>query len=744
MIFEIPNTLLEYSYDKNWNKKTADSKSWTEKPKTKTNKWKKSKDSKSRDTDDIDADKSDTSDEPLRRLSQLSHDEYFKLRNEIENVDNVKQLKRVFKKYRLNENTALYYMSSHTIFEAKLKASGFDKSFSYIVVRNLIQENDSKHNRLVENLLLETGLWSKLKAKLAKLGSLQRGIFNQDELQMARDEFRDLIMGQSKNAFKAFYDSFMNEDKYENYPNMESVDAFKNATAEFLGFYYSLKASIKNPETIEGEGSPLTVNAANVIVRNLRKMLQYFMDYELSDVYKHFENRKRSSNFLLEDDKLTGSSKSWSELESNKLPIILGAIGGASMLFGALVKTQWFMQLVKQLMGITNESEIKQTIVKIVEQRVDSYTTIADNRGMTYALGDMLYGDPNHFNPKMKFGEFIKQLKNSGLWGEFAGWTKNPAEASKLLETLASKPNNLGLPLERVLPLSKSTTTLSALQLDPSKMIIKITEVVPTVIKRTVIKLGAAGASSAAATNLSGMLSAAYIGLSFLGLGLIGSAAAVKLLRMKGLDTSRLKLMKIVLDQLVEFKDTKETQDAQSDAIKRHIVAPLVSSGDSEVSSSKIDSVADFIASSAELQKTEPSQRKVDLGQFDPDELTKDDAKSQTKKQKFTNVDDIDAPGDRVGRVSLTKLSDKELEDFLRATKLQIRTHKRAEKHGKNEKANQSIINNHKSELYSKIRQFGLAEGINFENTSHDNDFNKEIFYTDRWSTLLSGINEDI
>ena len=224
--------------------------------------------------------------------------------------------------------------------------------------------------------LINEGIWDSLKHMVSKWGSLEKGgkLTGKDEyVDKAKKQFQHTLDKTANTTVKKLVDTINSE--FPGFPNQKDKWEFLNGVSAIAMFYDSLAAAVEKYKEggakAEGAMSPAV---ANGLVEALRKYVRVFLDSQLADVYKHFnEEEEHHGKELLDEidwakkeqeladeesaqersgdaeqepeDVLKTKEKSgtWKGLESNALPMALGLAGAG---FGAA-----HMALAKMYLG---------------------------------------------------------------------------------------------------------------------------------------------------------------------------------------------------------------------------------------------------------------------------------------------------------------------------------------------------------------------------------------------------------
>ena len=410
-------------------------------------------------------------------------------------------------------------------------------SDSKILMEKIIKEE-------MDNLLQES-VWSKIKKFGADtLGAWEKG--GKIRGRKARSEAAEKqyvaamtkLQGAAETASEQLIGKLAKELEDAGYPNQEDEFDFKSQTFALGEYYESIKAAVKKKE--------MTAVVANELIDQLRVIVKKFLDYDLADVYKHFNEEieeEYDSSALDEQDEqkpITTDKDSTvvKGLKSNTLPAILAAIGGASLLGKFLIGTEWFKELTTRVV----QGDLP--VTKMQEEVVGKLSP-QPGEGITQMLGRMLHGDASHFGPDVDPQVMFQEMSKAGIDAqELSQLSENPnafmeawnqatsSGAGSLGEMFGTEPGALGLKLGKA-------------------VIIKA------------LKPIAVEAGKAVATTTGLGTAASIIGpfLAPLGISALAAAVGTKLLRVKGLKSSRAQILNDLL-QMLDYLDT-EGDDAE-------------------------------------------------------------------------------------------------------------------------------------------------------------------------------------
>jgi len=336
-----------------------------------------------------------------------------------------------------------------------------------------------------------------------------------------------------------------------NFPNDDTHEDFLRGMEEFAMLYDGIIEQY--------EGGKLDAPIANVLIGDLRVIVKKYLDYDLKDYYKHFkENQEKIDEALpftnqakidkavekmRQDDqggpigrKYGDESETIKGLESNILPKVL-AMGGLGTLLGGAA---WFRELLNAP-GASPDTIIDGT------KRV--FATVKDGEGFSQTLGRFLHNNPGTYGENFGARNFFENVKSLGITPDDPGplqqMADDPTAFRQEWATISDQiQNNPDASMSDVFPASNKAFWI---QKGAQVALGKLPKVIGGAVAST------SGAAAGAATA------------GVFGAGLLASAAAVKLLRMKGLKSSRAQVFK---DMLAVFKDvepkTAQEQELQS------------------------------------------------------------------------------------------------------------------------------------------------------------------------------------
>ena len=400
----------------------------------------------------------------------------------------------------------------------------------------------------LKKAILEEGSWlDTIKFGISKLPNLERR--KGPKVDAAIKQVGKIIDKESNQRFKEMMKAL--EARLPGFPNVKTHEDFLQGMEEFAMLYDGIVE--------EYNDGKLEASIANALIGDLRVVVRKFLDYDLKDVYKHFkENQEKidealpftnqakidkAAEKMRQDDqggpigsKYGDESETIKGLQSNILPGVL-AMGGVGTLLGGAA---WFRELLNAP-GASPDTIIDGT------KRV--FATVKDGDGFSQTLGRFLHNNPNTYGENFGARNFFENVKSLGITPDDPGplqqMADDPTAFKQEWATISDQiQNNPDASMSDVFPASNKAFWI---QKGAQVALGKLPKVIGGAVAST------SGAAAGAATA------------GVFGAGLLASAAAVKLLRMKGLKSSRAQVFKDMLDV---FKDvepkTAQEQELQS------------------------------------------------------------------------------------------------------------------------------------------------------------------------------------
>lgn len=448
-----------------------------------------------------------------------------------------------------------------------LEQNEVDKVINELIENFSKLEKLQKSGLITENkkILLEVGLWDKIKFGLSKLGRYKAGgkILGKAETTSDAVEKIQKMLGNTANEkIKLLDDLIKRQDATGEgrFPNNQDPDTFLNIILNIASVYDSIVAATKlNPE----DKGYLPVDAANALILNLREYVKKFLDVDLKAVYSVMDSEEARFDVIEESDDLSedrakdvrtrlqakgGDEKIDSErmktLKSWRLPLALLGTGAS---FGAL---SWLIHYLFDPQTITTMTP--EQITDITEKKIGD---IKPGEGMTQIFNRSLGTDLSPSSPPEDVVSALSKIGNGDprlgvdIVTQEGGIFNDPSAARETLTSIVNDPHGHGDNLKQIFRDDWAGTgreagdTLVTHSGGNLKMLI-IKSVTKWVAKKTVI-----GGSK--------WLFAAPI-LKALGIGLLGAGALVKIMREKGKRQSRAKTLNDLLQSLQLVKGDKE------------------------------------------------------------------------------------------------------------------------------------------------------------------------------------------
>ena len=428
---------------------------------------------------------------------------------------------------------------------------------------------------------LNEGLWEKAKYYMSKLGRYKAGgkILGKGKIDQEAGAKIQAILDKKGNELIKKLNSDIKEKNPE-FPNNEKGEQFLNTVTEIAVVYDSIVAATKKSPKEEGF---LPIDAANTVIEDLAAYVQKFLDVDIKAAYSVMDSEKEKvkgkkddeDNEDDEDGKLLtdevgdikedraadvrsqlqakkGDGKDrdterMKTLKSNKLPLLLTAVGGSLGALGWLAQTDWLKTLLESWLnkkGIPGEDTIYKTFTGGYEN--------GDPKGFLHWANQI---DPS--NP-MKTGadvsNFVNKMGAENVSHMFDGNGAGDSmeQVGKLQQLVGG--DGAG---KSVSDLFKSDTFGDMKQGRNLFGISKAASFTAKVLIKQAVK-GVAG--STAGTVLAGKIAAVGSVLAPLGITVLATGALVKLMRMKGQKQSRAKTLQDLLNSIQPVKGTEQNQ----------------------------------------------------------------------------------------------------------------------------------------------------------------------------------------
>lgn len=443
--------------------------------------------------------------------------------------------------------------------------------------QSLLSENKISKN---EFNALNEGAWETIKYGLSKLGRYKAGgkIFGKGKIdQESAAKIQSILDKKGNELIKKLNDTVKAENP--EFPNNKEGEKFLKTVMEIAAVYDSIVAATKkDPKDKEY----LPTDAANAIIADLAEYVKKFLDVDLAGSYTVMDSEKEKVTGDSEEELLTDEVEDINEdeaadtreklkakagdtkydtkrmgkegLASNKLPIILSAVGASLGALGWVAQTQWFKDLVTTTIK-SPDTFTDKTVTTVVDKNV-----VVDPKGWSYTIQNNGFSDATGLNlgPKESVDNLHKAFKFYGGGNEEKGIEamskflspNNSAESIANLKAQLADPSNKTV--GDIFNTGEGTygskgmlfTQYGGAKAAVAKMLI-------TIIKRQVIK----GATTTVVTSgLAKGLMAIAPALTGIGIGLLATGVTVKLMRMKGQKQSRAATLNDLLQSLQPVK----------------------------------------------------------------------------------------------------------------------------------------------------------------------------------------------
>ena len=489
------------------------------------------------------------------------------------------------------------------------------------------------HESLViieDKIRLDEGAWEKIKYGLGKyLPKYKVGGKNPLQIKgrmkaraKAEAQLEAILEDESNKVIKELLKSI--KKAYPKFPNNEKRIGFLKSIISVSQLHDSIVEATKKKPNEKGY---MPVDAANKLIRNLRKVVKNWLDVDLETVYTTMESEDGRDNILTEEDELILSedilteeeiallyeknflSRGWDKvkgagskvmdkafgaksgkdepqkkgsstsakqqktsgnkdfetarmgkkgLESNRLPIILTALGGAMGAASWVLQTDWFKDIVSETMDTPAEWGTD-TVKTAVENNIN-----VDPNGLSYTIQNNLPSDMGiNLGPDQPIANMHEALKFYGGGNEEAGINAisqfiDPSVRAESVANLTQQLSDGGAnsTIGDIFNTGEGTygsrgglfSQYGGAKTAIAKMIISKT-------RRVLIKQAG---KTVATTALGGKLISLAPILGYLAIPLILAGVTTKLLREKGQRQSRAKTLNDLLQSLQDVEPTKE------------------------------------------------------------------------------------------------------------------------------------------------------------------------------------------
>ena len=527
---------------------------------------------------------------------------------------------------------------------------------------------------------LDEGAWEKIKYGLGKyLPKYKVGGKNPLQIKgrmkaraKAEAQLEAILEDESNKVIKELLKSI--KKAYPKFPNNEKRIGFLKSIISVSQLHDSIVESTKRKPNEKGY---MPVDAANKLIRNLRKVVKNWLDVDLETVYTTMESEDGRDNILTEEEGLILSedilteeeiallyeknflSRGWDKvkgagskvmdkafgsksgkdkpqkkgsstsakqqktsgnkdfetarmgkkgLESNRLPIILTALGGAMGAASWVLQTDWFKDIVSETMDTPAEWGTD-TVKTAVENNIN-----IDPNGLSYTIQNNLPSDMGiNLGPDQPIANMHEALNFYGGGNEEEGIKAvsqfiDPKVRAESVANLRQQLSDSGAnsTIGDIFNTEEGTygsrgglfSQHGGAKTAIAKMIISKT-------RRVLIKQAG---KTVATTALGGKLISLAPILGYLAIPLILAGVTTKLLREKGQRQSRAKTLNDLLQSLQDVKPTKDNPPVIKDPIKDPDKDPDKDPEEPKVTPPISDIPTDFLKGNRNMQLVYLSQ----------------------------------------------------------------------------------------------------------------------------------------
>ena len=410
--------------------------------------------------------------------------------------------------------------------------------------------------------LLNEGWWETTKYALSKLGRYKADgkiLGKTQATANAEGKIRDLLTKKGNEIIQQL-DRGIREIDSE-FPNNKSRISFLRCIILVSQAYDSIVASTKLSPT---DTKFLPIDAANVIIGDLRTYVKKFLDTDLTAAFSVMDHENIEGDLITEDELLdeapvkgkgettkklkqagktgTFDSSRMKTLKSNKLPLLLSGLGVSLGGLSWLMNSQWGERLIEVP---TEEEKIKYL--------KNTIGIIQPGQGLTQWL-NMFEG--TGLNPNSTPQQFLDAVtkvgngdldKGIGALTEQGGIFRNPDAAKQVLEQIKNNPDGY----KSLGEMFKGTWAGTGRSIGDTLVTVPGGSVVEIIAKKVTVPILKKILVTTAAGSASPIVGA-------LGIGLIAAGALVKGMRIKGQKQSRAKTLNDLYQSLVDLKPTQE------------------------------------------------------------------------------------------------------------------------------------------------------------------------------------------
>jgi hypothetical protein len=405
--------------------------------------------------------------------------------------------------------------------------------------------------------VLNEGWWETTKYTLSKLGRYKANgkiLGKTQETAKSESKVRDLLVKKGNEIIQQLDKDIRGIDP--EFPNNKSRVSFLRCVILVSQAYDSIVAATKLPPT---DTKFLPIDAANLIITDLREYVKKFLDTDLSAAFSIMDSEIIDGNLITEDELLdeaeprstrlsqagkTGEfgSTRIDTLKSNKLPLLLSGLGVSLGGLSWLMDSVWGQRFIE----VPTEEEK----VKYLKNTIG---TIQPGQGLTQWLNMFEGAGLNPNSTPQQFLDAVTKVGNGdldkgiGALTEQGGIFRNPDAAKQVLEQIKSNPDsykNLG-------EMFKGNWAGTGRSIGDTLVTVPGASVVETIAKKVTVPVLKKVLVKTAAGSASPIVGA-------LGIGLMAAGILVKGMRIKGQKQSRAKTLNDLYQSLINLKPTEQ------------------------------------------------------------------------------------------------------------------------------------------------------------------------------------------
>ena len=405
--------------------------------------------------------------------------------------------------------------------------------------------------------VLNEGWWETTKYALSKLGRYKADgkiLGKTQSTANAEGKIRDLLTKKGNEIIQQLDRDIRGIDS--EFPNNKSRVSFLRCIILVSQAYDSIVASTKLSPT---DTKFLPIDAANVIIGDLRTYVKKFLDTDLTAAFSVMDHENIEGNLITEDElldeaeprsaKLSQAGKTgkfgstrMDTLKSNKLPLLLAGLGVSLGGLSWLMDSVWGQRFIE----VPTEEEK----VKYLKNTIG---TIQPGQGLTQWLNMFEGAGLNPNSTPQQFLDAVTKVGNGDLDKGIAALTeqggifRNPEAARQVLEQIKNNPDGY----KSLGEMFKGTWAGTGRSIGDTLVTVPGGSVVEIIAKKVTVPILKKILVTTAAGSASPIVGA-------LGIGLIAAGALVKGMRIKGQKQSRAKTLNDLYQSLVDLKPTQE------------------------------------------------------------------------------------------------------------------------------------------------------------------------------------------